>query len=444
MPYTSAQLIWLVNHGFPTAALRDLLERPAEELDGQAQLALGLALKSRGQFSAAREVFEPLSRGDARQSEAAIFALLEIDLLYSRIDEMQERLRGLPQDAESDRARLFSARVLAKKDEAEALPKLQMLASSNDVNPYLRRLAAFDAVNLLDESGQYKAALDLANQFHRTMAGGSSPRQLVEHLDLQIEAINQGVRPLLYSTEIPPTAFVVGLPRSGTTLLEQMLDNHSKIGGIGEFDGLNEVIHTMTSQEISPYQFSRLPQESQDQLRNVYCAGARMFLNNSVEWTLDKTLLSWNSIPFLAEFLSKARFIFIQRDPRDVAISVLLSWFDYGQHPWTTSLRDIYEIVYRAQALLPRCLRHCGLEHVTIRYEDLIAAPETELKSCLRLLGLEFEGATATPELNQRVANTLSYNQVKRSLYSSSVGRWKNYEWLFDQEWHRLAEAAGY
>jgi len=444
MPYTSAQLIWLVNNGFPTAALRDLLERPAEELDDQAELALGLALRSRGQFSAASAVLEPLSRGGAQRNEAAFFALLEIDLLHGRIDEMQERLEGLPQDAESDRWRLFSARVLGKSDEAEALTKLKMIASSNEVNPYLRRLAAFDAVNLLDKSGQYKAAMEMANQFHRTMAGGSSPRQLIEHLDLQIDAINQGIRPTHCSTDIPPTAFVVGLPRSGTTLVEQMLDNHSQIEGIGEFDGLNEVIHTMTSQGISPYQFSRLPKEDQDQLRNIYCTGARLFLDDADTWTLDKTLLSWSSIPFLAELLSQAKFIHIQRDPRDVAISVLLSWFDYGQHPWTTSLRDIYEIVYRAQALLPRCLRHCGLEHITIRYEDLITAPEAEIKSCLRLLGLEFEANTAMPELNPRAVNTLSYNQVKRGLYSSSVGRWRNYEWLFDQEWHRLAAAAGY
>jgi hypothetical protein len=223
-----------------------------------------------------------------------------------------------------------------------------------------------------------------------------------------------------------------------------MLDNHSQISGIGEFDGLNEVIHTMTSQGISPYQFSRLPQEDQDQLRKVYYTGARMFLDRANAWTLDKTLLSWSSIPFLAEFLSQAKFIHIQRDPRDIAISVLLSWFDYGQHPWTSSLRDIYEIVYRAQALLPRCLRHCGLEHITIRYEDLITAPEPDIKNCLRLLGLEFEANTVTPELNPRAVNTLSYNQVKRGLYSSSVGRWRDYEWLFDQEWHRLAAAAGY
>lgn len=444
MQYSTEQLLWLANHGFHSAILRELLPIPASSLSEDSSLALGLALRARGQFAAAKDRLLPLTTASGPQADNAFFAVLEIDLLTGRTDEMIARLNQSPERLGTDRGRLFQARMLAKTESAAGIQSLRDLASDSQISNHIRRLAAFDAANLLDKAGDFKAAFELAQKFHREMAGGANPQGLLEHLDQQIDALNQGFRPHWLHSQTPPTAFIVGVPRSGTTLLEQMLDNHTQIEGIGEFDGLSEIVHTMTSQGVSPYRFAELSESSQANLRSIYVQGARLFSTNSGEWTLDKNLLTWSSLPFLAELLPTAKFIHIQRDPRDVAVSIFLSWFDYNQHPWTSNFRDLYAVLYRAHALITRCLRQCRLEHHVVRYEDLVTKPKDEVEGCLRLLGLPFEEKTLSPESNSRTANTLSVNQVSQSLNQHSVGRWKNYEWMFDEDWHQLAFAAGY
>ncbi|MBL7194263.1 MAG: sulfotransferase [Pirellulales bacterium] len=444
MPLSAAQQMWLVSHGFFTAVLRDRHEHgDAAGLD-EAVLPLALALKNRGQFAAAHEILEPMAAGAGPLADDAFFALLEIELLTGAAADIEQRLVRAPRRHESDRGRLFAARARQASDPTSALTEFRKIADAEGVSPALRRLAAFDAVGLLDAAGAYRDAMDLAVRFHVGGGGSSDLQPMLQHLDQQVSTVNQGLRPRRLPVDLPPTAFVVGLPRSGTTLLEQMLDNHPRIVAIGEFDGIHEIIHTMTSQRVSPYQFAQLPSDSQSQLRNLYIDGARLFMGKDDSWTVDKSLMTWFSLPFLAELLPAARYLHIQRDPRDVAASVLLSWLDVTRHPWTSRLRDIYEVFFRAHTLLPRRLDDFGLDHVALKYEELVSDPKVHLETSLRLLGLPFEDATLFPERNTRAVNTLSFDQVHQPLYTRSVGRWKNYEWMFDRDWHLLAESAGY
>jgi hypothetical protein len=84
------------------------------------------------------------------------------------------------------------------------------------------------------------------------------------------------------------------------------------------------------------------------------------------------------------------------------------------------------------------------MEHLAIRYEELVTDPSRQLKKCLQLLNLSGDPDSLLAENNPRIANTLSYKQVSQGLYQSSIGRWRNYEWMFDDDWHRLANASGY
>ncbi len=444
MPSAPAEPMWLVRHGFYTAVLRDGQVAVASPATDEAGLARALALRYRGQFDAATEILEPLALKRGPLADEAFFALLEIEQLSGRAAAIEERLRASSSRRESDRGRLFTARCLLTSDPTVALQQLRQLADAEQASPTVRRLAAFDAVGVLDASGDYREAMDLATRFHQSTASAADVRPMLHHLDLQVEALYQGILPKATPTNLPPTAFVVGLPRSGTTLVEQMLDNHPQVVGIGEYDGLPEIIHTMTSQGLSPYQFSQLSTDSQSQLRQLYVDGARLFNRERHAWTLDISLMSWFSLPFLAELFPAGRYVSIKRDPRDVAVSIMLSWFDANRHPWTTRFQDIYDVLFRTHTLLPRCLSRWRLEHVHLRYEDLVANPRDQLGKALALLGLPFVEAALSPELNTRAVTTLSFADVSRPLYTSSIGRWRNYDWMFEKQWHLLAESAGY
>jgi hypothetical protein len=324
------------------------------------------------------------------------------------------------------------------------------IAKDEECPETIRRLAGFDAVRILDSLGRFRESLELANRFHRSFTGQDATQHLLEHLDLQLDGILKGAfsrRQLDHINRmdhIHRISILVGLPRSGTTLLGQMLDNHPEIQAIGEFDGLKEIIHTMTSQNVSPYQLLQLDERSVEALRGIYRDGARRFIAEGMPWTVDKSLLNWTSLPFLVQLLPGARYIYIRRDPRDLAVSLLLSWFDYEQFPWVSKLSDLYQVIFRSHALLPKCLNSFGVEYAEICYEELASNPIPAIGKCLNLLDLKEFAGTLSPENNLRPVNTLSFDQVKRPLYQDSIGRWKNYEWLFDGDWHRLAESAGY
>lgn len=407
------------------------------------QFSRAMACMRRGEFSQAQQWLEPLLDLPVPMAEEAFFALLEVYHLCIDPVSAHSLLQRFPHRRQSLRGRFFSARLQVAEEPEAALCALLTLAEGRGLSPHLLSLILFDAIGVLDRLGRYREAIALLARLPRPPRLEGS-RTLCSHLDLQLEAMKRGILPSSPEASIPPSALLIGLPRSGATLLEQMLAAHPEIHGLGEFDGLSQVLERLQRVGISPYQFLRLPLASQERLRALYLDPARSSLSASGQWTLDKTLLNWHSLPFLAEFLPGARYLHLQRDPRDVAISILLSWFDVVGFPWSTSLPDLYAVLERASRLLPLCLEHCRLQHVSLRYEDLAVAPQAGIDACLRLLDLDPDPATLRPECGDHQVNILGHQQGLRPLYRESIGRWQNYGWLFDHRWHQLAGRMGY
>ena len=82
------------------------------------------------------------------------------------------------------------------------------------------------------------------------------------------------------------------------------------------------------------------------------------------------------------------------------------------------------------------------LNHRVIRYESLVAQPEASLRGCLDAMHLPMHEGVLHPERNPRIPITLSHSQAREPIYSTSVGRWRQYEWLFGDEWEQLASLA--
>lgn len=82
------------------------------------------------------------------------------------------------------------------------------------------------------------------------------------------------------------------------------------------------------------------------------------------------------------------------------------------------------------------------LNHRVIRYESLVAQPEASLRGCLDAMHLPMHEGVLHPERNPRIPITLSHSQAREPIYSTSVGRWRQYDWLFGEEWEQLASLA--
>ena len=125
----------------------------------------------------------------------------------------------------------------------------------------------------------------------------------------------------------------------------------------------------------------------------------------------------------------------IEREARDCAISMHLSNFHPRSWSFTRDLAAIRCVIELERSVVRRAIETLGLRAVSIRYEELVASPERELRRVLDLFGLGFDPAVLRPEENRRSVLTLSFEQVRQPIHAGSVGRWRNYAKAFDASW---------
>lgn len=222
---------------------------------------------------------------------------------------------------------------------------------------------------------------------------------------------------------------IVGFPRSGSTLLEQMLTGHSQIGSAGESPALSNLCQ----------QTGMRPHHGGDMLaaiRQIPTDATRSFANrylaeitggNATALVIDKALHNFELLGLFAKILPNARIIDMRRDPADTCVSCYLqplsAWHSYTQ--------DI-GLLGRSYTQYRKLMTHWGQvlpnPILTLRYEDVIADQEAELRKTLAFLGLPWEPAVLDHAKSKNHSRTLSTAQVRAPLTQKAVGRWRHYE----------------
>jgi tetratricopeptide (TPR) repeat protein len=388
-----------------------------------------------GRSAAAIDRLRSLVAKRAPNATDAVLALAEVLHRANRRDELDALIAAGGDWQQDPRAAIFTARVRLKADRAGTITELEELARS-DRPALVRRIAGFDAVRLLDADGEYRRAFDLATHLHATTGAPFDLDGMIADAEQQLALVRRGAP--WFEPRAPAVrgvSLVVGMPRSGTTLLEQMLDRHPAIGGIGEFDGVNTLGTAVVGQGAWPRELSMLDPRVAAQLQAEYLAGAAVTRRSGTTWSFDKSLHTWRWLPAVAAVLPGAVCFRIERDPRDTAISLFLSNFHPQSFGWTRSLEGIRRVIAAERALAPAALRALGIPHEDFRYEDLVDRPREHMERCLARMGLPMDDAVLAPEANTRTVLTLSHEQVRRSINRGSIGRWKNYEFAFGPEW---------
>ncbi len=369
-------------------------------------------------------------------TEASV-ALAETLFFAHRREALAEFVGASQVLARDPRGALIRARIRSWADPDGAAADLTRISSESagGAGVVLKRVAGFEAVALLDKLGKYRDAFALATQLHRETTRPYDLEGLLGKIRKQLEVLGRSGKWEVPKVEpVQGVALVVGLPRSGTTLLEQMLDAHPKISGIREYDGVERIVEGVASLGFQ----GALPAGSVRDLRDRYLAGARRIARTGTEWTFDKTLTVWNALPEVTGVLPGARMIHVARDPRDNAISAFLSFFNPTYYGWMSSLASIRQVIDAERLLLPEALAKLGVAHEAIVYEQLIDAPAQHAARILKLLGLGAHEGVVQPERNARTVFTLSHDQVNKPINRSSIDRWRNYEWAFDESWDQL------
>ena len=424
------------------AADQALIELPAQIQATPAWVLLrGVTLTKLGRVDEASTVLLPLVSGAEPWASEGAAALADALHLNQQQPALRELLAQVPAWAQSPRGRLFEARLLLRSDPSQALEMLTAIVDGPSAAE-LRRVAGFDAVKLLDRQGRYREAHALATRIH-ALAPPFELANFLARLRLQQRLLAKGAAWCPPRAEpVSDVALIVGLPRSGTTLLEQMLDAHPEVSGIGEHEGMADIASSLVGAGVWPYRMSHLPTETAATLQQRYRDTARSRMGKpAARWSLDKSLLTWQWLPALAAVMPGAVALRVLRDPRDMAISAFLSPLDAQAFGWTAHADSLRQVIEMERELVPQALQALGIAHETIVYEDLVADAAGLIAPVMERLGLAMDAGVLSPESNARTAVTLSNEQVRRPINDTSIGRWKNYEFAFDGNWDGLAAA---
>ena len=223
--------------------------------------------------------------------------------------------------------------------------------------------------------------------------------------------------------------FIVGMPRSGTSLVEQILATHPAVHGGGErrdIDRIARRIWQVTgSRERYPRCAANLTLEHAAILGQQYLESGPQPAAE-LQRVTDKLPTNFLHLGLIALLLPKARIVHCRRDPRDVALSVFAQQFAEG-HVWAYAFEDIaafYSVYQRLMAHWRAVLPKPFLE---LDYEELVRGPEPVCRRLLAFCGLEWDSGCLEFHRNRRVVDTASNWQVRQPLYRHSVGRWRLY-----------------
>ena len=413
---------------------KDLLEIKPDH--GLACNNLGAALEKSGQIDEALEYYNRAVEINPDHSEAQN----NLGAIYSE--------RGQLDDAKS----CFSAAIKAKRDFIEPYYNLSSLKTFTTNDPDLIGLKKLmGEVNNLtdDEQIRYffaigKAFEDIAeynDAFQAYHRGNQLKFSQINYNNRQANSVAKRIqtdftKELFENNsdagiEDNTPVFIVGMPRSGTTLIEQILASHSDIYGAGELKTLDEIIHNARTeiierQQVKPYR-PVLSDFNLTSMANEYLQSIREHDANAIQIT-DKMPANFFYIGFIHLMFPNAKIIHAMRDPMDSCFSCYAKLFNETMD-FTYDLQPLGHYYVRYKKLMQHW--HAVLPADTIldvHYEKVVADVETETRRMIEFLQLPWDKNCLEFYNNDRPVKTASVAQVRKPIYSSSVARWKHFE----------------
>jgi tetratricopeptide (TPR) repeat protein len=379
--------------------------------------AIGLHPGSAAAHAGLADVLEAL--GDL---EGALESLREATQLNPRHTGALARLATLLRDnlPAGDQAKIEQLLADPNLPPAGRWPVLFGMAQVFDARAEFDRAAALGAeANALQQADFQRRGMAYDSKAHERFVDG-----LLAAFTPQFFARVRG-----WGVQADRPVFVVGMPRSGTSLVEQILASHPRVYGAGELQLARNAFKSLP--QVTGH--GGLPQECLVQLnRDAVALLAHRHLdaladrNSAADRVVDKMPENTLYLGLLTTLFPRAKFVHCRRDLRDIALSCWIT--NFGQVRWACREDHIAARAGQYRRVMDHWRRVLPVPMLEVDYESIIAGLEPVARELVAWCGVEWDPACLDFHKTLRAVRTASAAHVRRPIYKSSVGRWKNYE----------------
>jgi tetratricopeptide (TPR) repeat protein len=397
-----------------------------------AHAQLGSVLVAAGQHEAAIPSFEHALELDGRNAEA-LKGLAHASGAVGQTDRAIATYRRCIGHHPDDGAAYWGlASLKSARFSADEIDSMRHRLSSGRLPPEADTNMQFALATALDAERDYDAAFEHLRQGNASMrAGLQYDSNAMARIDAELIRVFDAVflrRHAGLGNPDRAPIFIVGLPRSGSTLIEQILASHSLVEGTHELPELNRIVNAMSRDagkeypgpllDAAPERFHALGTEYLERTQR-FRAGARHFT--------DKMSNNFRHIGLISLILPNARVIDARRHPLDSCMSSYKMLFSRGQK-FTYDLRELGEYYLQYQRLMDHWHEVLPGFVLDVEYEQLVGDFEGQVRRLLDFCGLPWEDGCLEFHRNERAVRTASSEQVRQPLYTSGVHRWRDYE----------------
>lgn len=418
----------------------ECLERALQLKPGNLELMerKGYVYQAMGNTDAAIALFEQVTQQN-KDREMALLGLgrshLEDGRAEKAIQYYSETLERFP-----DRYDAYYYLASARKYKADdpLIPVMKSLADQMTDEHEATIGLSFALGKVLDDSKQWDDAFHYYARANRlkNQQYDYQPDADITRVDRDIATFNletlATLQKLGSTSEMP--VFIVGMPRSGTTLTEQIVSSHPQVIGAGEVVFWNEapasIPHLIGDNNAEyPDCVKHLQQEHADVITSEYLKLLNKITGagEGITRITDKMPHNFLYLGLIASLFPKARIVHCKRDAMDNCLSIFFQSFG-GLHPYAYDLENLGHHHRQYQRLMAHWHAVLPDRILDLNYEDVIADPEYWSRKLIEHVGLPWDDACLAPHKMERNVKTASLWQVRQPIYKTSVQRWKHYE----------------
>ena len=418
----------------------EIIDELAEKVSDKERINLARAnlLCEEGKEIEALELFESFDKG-SRFYRQVLHRKADVKLTLGRIEECHADLLELLDSNIMVAVQLINSKNY--KPDTAIVEKLKLIAR-NPFTPELQRenlcfalAIACDKRKEFDDAAEFLREANSLNRKKIKYNPQEFSQRCKRHILFYQSAQGpQKAKPL--PTGAPKPIFIVGMPRSGTTLTETIIGSHSLVAPCGELSGIPKISRYINRNypKLRPY-----PECVDALTSNMLSSMADSYIRNLPEegegaaYTADKLPHNFVNVGLIHRIFPDSPIIHVMRDPRDNGLSNFQQNFGakYGGMGFAFDLEHLANEINNYWKLMKHW-RKIGVPMLEFWYEDLVAEQELMSKALIQYCGLQWEDNVLDFHKLERRVKTASVGQVRNKMYKTSAQKWRNYEKLLE------------